>query len=250
MGTFVQTLAQSVIHDYSLVPPIDLNYLCKQLDIMVKPLNIEAEAYLLCKNGSKQIIFNNSKNNHRIRFSIAHELGHYLIPWHDKVIYSCSKKDMKFSKTKDAELEANQFAAELLVPLDDLADFINQTGERICNFNSIMKVQRRYEVSLSTASICMINNFDADAAVVFSINGKIDWCYKGKYFYGIVDEKKLNSDSVAYSLLKSKNTEPCVRKITSGVWILDNPYERIIEESIAMPNINATLSILRWPEKD
>jgi Zn-dependent peptidase ImmA (M78 family) len=54
----------------------------------------------------------------RRRFSIAHELGHYHIPSHSGVNGFCSDTDMRARSTdsRQKEWEANDFAAELLMP--------------------------------------------------------------------------------------------------------------------------------------
>ena len=59
----------------------------------------------------------------RRRFTIAHELGHYLLPWHRQETFSCKSSDIKDSGDGrprsdliNIEAEANSFASQLLMP--------------------------------------------------------------------------------------------------------------------------------------
>lgn len=60
----------------------------------------------------------------RRRFTIAHELGHFLLPWHRQQKFSCKSSDIKDSAQNrglapdlvSIETEANTFASELLMP--------------------------------------------------------------------------------------------------------------------------------------
>lgn len=60
----------------------------------------------------------------RRRFTVAHELGHFLLPWHRQERFSCKSSDIKDSGNSrsnsieqvNIEAEANAFASELLMP--------------------------------------------------------------------------------------------------------------------------------------
>ncbi len=65
------------------------------------------DGLLVMVDGLPTIGFNGDISWVRQRFTIAHEIGHLLLG------HTCSELDID----KDAEAEANQFAAELLMPL-------------------------------------------------------------------------------------------------------------------------------------
>jgi len=58
------------------------------------------------------------KEESRKRFTIAHECGHFLLPGQQDLSTPCSKeKDRKLERaTLRPELDANRFAAEILMP--------------------------------------------------------------------------------------------------------------------------------------
>ena len=54
----------------------------------------------------------------RDRFTVAHELGHYLLHDDNNVTLARMEKNKKIEHFRDPEWQANTFAAELLVPLN------------------------------------------------------------------------------------------------------------------------------------
>jgi Zn-dependent peptidase ImmA (M78 family) len=81
----------------------------------------------------------------RQRFTIAHELGHYIMG-HDtnKIL------DDTFDKNSDQEKEANKFAGEILMPLKILKDDIEK------QVYDIPTLAKRYEVSEQAMSVRLI----------------------------------------------------------------------------------------------
>lgn len=70
--------------------------------------------------GKAVIGYNQNNNYFRKRFTIAHELGHFLLK------HLAKEHEINFYDKTPQEREANQFAAELLMPLDFIkADFKN-----------------------------------------------------------------------------------------------------------------------------
>src|SRR5690242_18740124 len=52
----------------------------------------------------------------RKRFTVAHEIGHFVIPYHQNIESICAEEQVESWRNglKRAEVEANEFAAELL----------------------------------------------------------------------------------------------------------------------------------------
>lgn len=55
-----------------------------------------------------------SLNESRTRFSVLHEVAHYILPQHQHTLYVCDKKGMSFGTHLQFEQEANRVAADLL----------------------------------------------------------------------------------------------------------------------------------------
>lgn len=96
-------------------------------------------------DGSMVIGINSNDQKVRQRFSIAHEIAHFLLGHDERHII-----DDTFDKPTDKEREANQFAADLLMPIDMLKKDIM---ERKYDIPSLAK---RYDVSDQAMSIRLL----------------------------------------------------------------------------------------------
>lgn len=89
---------------------------------------VTVETELLDKQDERydEIRYNEKHNWHRKRFTIAHEIGHLLFNT------SCNKSFLSFDFIKDPiEVEANQFAAELLIPLASIKKDLKNPGDKV-----------------------------------------------------------------------------------------------------------------------
>ena len=116
--------AQRVIDRYRLEPPIDIVALVrKYAELVYTAIPFESadgvSINLKVPGKSPRVIVNTDNPVSRQRFTLAHELGHLLIPWHvgtiiDNLDLNMSNSSSGYWKTEE---EANQFAAALLMPL-------------------------------------------------------------------------------------------------------------------------------------
>ena len=121
------------------------------------------------------IIYNNSmQSKGRINYTLAHELGHYLLHRMDHPDgIECGEQDMvRWDSTfGQIEHEANIFAANLLMPLDD---YRNQIDSRaVIDLDMIGHCADRYEVSLIAAVLRWIEYTERRAVLVVSRDGFI-----------------------------------------------------------------------------
>lgn len=112
----------------------------------------------------------------RINFTLAHEFGHYLLHRleHPDGIY-CTEEDMRSwdSKNRRVESEANEFAANLLMPFDD---FRNQIAARDkADLDMLSACASRYEVSMQAAILRWLQYTTRRSVLVVSREGFILW---------------------------------------------------------------------------
>ncbi len=194
----------------------------------------------------------NSEYESRTRFSIAHELGHFYIPSHLDDIYQCSATDLNtfdFINKKDykaAEKEANEFAAELLMPSSYVEKAIKHHD---VSLQVIKKIAEDCDTSLTSTALQVTNLCSDRIAVVFSQAGSVRWFKKTDAFNLFLDCERLSRESIASqlyqpnSLVSEKGGE-----VPIEAWSNDDcRYEYLLEESLFMPYLNSTLTILTIP---
>lgn len=104
--------------------PVPLEWLAElcRATIRYEPFDGEVSGMVHCRPGGGGIIGVNSEHSKtRQRFTIAHELGHLLLhadeEFHIDEKRPLARRDAVSSQATDPrEIEANQFAAELLMP--------------------------------------------------------------------------------------------------------------------------------------
>ncbi|RXD35902.1 toxin [Xanthomonas perforans] len=119
------------------------------------------------------------KSAGRIRFTQAHELGHYLLHRQDRIDgFQCSAQDMVSLTEQEASMEAqaNAFAATLLMPLDDFREK-TQGG---ADFEVLAQCADRYGVSLTAAALRWIDHTDQCAVLISHTDGLINWSVSSK----------------------------------------------------------------------
>lgn len=108
--------------------PVDVELIAKSSGIRIEhlPLDDDLSGMSFVKDGHKFIIVNKHHHINRRRFTIAHELGHHCLHYDylldnvhiDKTVL---RRDQHSATGVDGkEREANAFAAELLMPAQEL----------------------------------------------------------------------------------------------------------------------------------
>ena len=114
-------------------PKVNPTTIAAKLGVSVKNMSFANDKIsgLLKKKdstGKPIIVVNENHPEPRKRFTIAHELGHYILHassplYVDDVSYSYFRNEESSQANKIQEMQANRFAAELLMPYDKvLAD--------------------------------------------------------------------------------------------------------------------------------
>jgi Zn-dependent peptidase ImmA (M78 family) len=94
-------------------------------------------------NGKWIIGVNKLHHKNRKRYTLAHELGHYILH-KDKNVDIVDTTFFRNNKTDSIEYMANEFAAKLLMPEDKVRDFVDNQG-----IKNIGELAEKFEVSAS-----------------------------------------------------------------------------------------------------
>ncbi len=118
--------AQRLVEQFGITetqPHVDVEAVARGLGLPVvrSSMGDDISGMLVSKPGMTTICINEDKHANRQRFTIAHEIGHH-VPWHlfagehvhvDRVIM---RNALSSEGTDAREIDANQFAASLLMP--------------------------------------------------------------------------------------------------------------------------------------
>lgn len=192
--------AKQVIDRFCVNSPEILDHLeelCWELGAAVRYVEMTGADARLTMAGEKGVISVAlaDKGKPKSRFSIAHELGHFLLHRDAASSLICGASEMRCWYSKQAsysrESDANEFASELLMPEGLVAPFVQ--GQKP-SFGAIDELATRYSVSRTAAAIRLAALTKEAVAVVAYDKGKgYLWSSKSKLFeeqeYYILDGK-------------------------------------------------------------
>ena len=190
----------------------------------------------------------------RIRFTIAHEFGHYLLHRQWQTKFMCSEADTKSAvdALQQMEQEADQFASALLMPMGDLKQ---QVAGQPISFELLETLQDRYGVSLTAMASKWIDIARQRAVLVTIKNNQLQWARSSTAAYrsGAVFATRRQKYSVplassAHSVhLKGSMTR---HQLPASTWFPNEPEDMPLTELIYRESTeDFTLAILLLPDR-
>lgn len=139
-----------------MTAPVNVEGLATSLGIVIRrtPAEDEVSGFLLNQKPGPAIIGVNSLHHpNRQRFTIAHELGHYALHDFDELHVDQYVMRLRSSASSTGEhkeeVEANRFAAELLMPESMLQDEILRLGvQDLSDDKAMQQLAKQFQVSV------------------------------------------------------------------------------------------------------
>jgi hypothetical protein len=142
-----------------LKPPVDIAKLVRRyanLESERIPFDIDGVCINLKVPGkTPKVIINSERPKNRRRFTLAHELGHLVIPWHVGTIIDVT--DIDESSNDDyweIESQANRFASEILMPMSWVEGQVAGSSNPL---EAIKKISANAIVSPQAATIRLLD---------------------------------------------------------------------------------------------
>ena len=151
-------LARQLLDTVGYEMPVDAARIAENRGLVIRsqPLEDTVSGMLVIKDGRTIIGINESHHPNRQRFSIAHELGHYLLHREQSSVFidAVYYRDQTSSEGSRAqEIEANAFAAELLMPERVVREHFERQDMDMVDDVAIRRLASRWEVSAQALTI-------------------------------------------------------------------------------------------------
>ena len=192
--------------------------LAKEFGIKVAAADMEGDfqgALITASNGKSGILYNeNIEPQGRVNFTVAHELGHFVLH-KDRSDIRCSIEDIeglgKAPHEDGIEKEANTFSAELLMPYR----YITQDIHGVNVTRDILSfIADKYGASL-TAVACRVTELSPkpSAIIMLDYDNRCSWVFRNKKLYDFYIKK---GDEVTFT----ENENGAENALSSKTWIL------------------------------
>ena len=189
-------------------------------------------------------------NSGRRRFTIAHEIGHYLLHPREGLHHEDTAKNFTLWNDASEETEANVFAAELLMP-----EFLFEprATKGAPSLALIDKLASEFHTSAMSTAYQYANLTIEQIALVVSEAGRIKWSVRAKDFWPLVRTGQLSPDSAAGEIHARKSND--TRKMVCSpayAWLpkFENDTDHDIKEDSRYLEWYDCIITLLWLEDD
>jgi Zn-dependent peptidase ImmA (M78 family) len=246
-----ELLANTIIDHYgnAFPIPVPVQVIAEAVGISeINPVKATGFEGLLITDAAKTkgiISYNSESNIARRRFTIAHEIGHFLLPFHDQRA-ECAKIDLGIIRSADEkrarEAEANRFAAALLLPERHFRADMRRLGRP--ETDHIVNLSSKYQTSKEATARKYADLSDDPCAIIFSHRGQIRSYCKSRDFPALAPSPKQPlpegslTGKTASSQLPVGTLSPW-KEVPADVWLHTNRQLRdrtIYEQSLQQAN--------------
>jgi hypothetical protein len=185
----------------------------------------------------------------RKRFTVAHEIGHYILPGHGLRQPVCQDEQIESwnGNSGSQEAAANRFASELLLPAKQIFPIIKANSVAI---STAREISNDFQTSLQAAARKCVELTDESCALVVSVGGVIRHCKVSKTWrFQLPVRCELGHGTLARSLAERRGKRHQKKEINGLAWVTNRGVDPrcgldLIEDSILLPNYNTVISIL------
>ncbi len=250
---FARAEARSLIKRLETQSPdeIDLELIAAGLDAFIEKRSLEGcEGRLLRTSNRALIVVDPSAyTSKRWRFTVAHEIGHLLLHKSSCVSMLCSAQDLVNYSSSGLEAEANEFAAELLMPTELFKSRCDVTRPSMTHVRSLAE---RFETSLTATGLRFVECTPEPCAVTYSEAKRIKWWRKNDAFaFSLRSSEALSPDSYAFDVASGRPVEDRMQLTDGAAWSDSSRAEDVDlhEHSIALPARDGVLTLLWHAER-
>jgi Zn-dependent peptidase ImmA (M78 family) len=252
--------AENLVKQLRIVSfPINPIEIAEQYGISCKSEIIQGFSGCLVKQGDVFGIIYSSKFNNEsfVRFTVAHELGHYFLPVHPEFLFpqgdGIHSSHNGFTSSDIHELEADHFAAGLLMPRHLFTKALGE--ESIPGFHAIEALSEKCKTSITATAIRYATFADYPVALVVSSNNRIEYSFmsdkmktkiRGASWLTKGEGIPYQSQTAAFN--ENPNNILLGRKVESvsylDAWFSEAPSEEVSEDVFGLGQYGKTLTVL------
>ncbi len=217
------------------------------IEVLYRPAESYDGALLRIRDAQRGSIVINSRirEESRKRFTLAHEIGHFVLLGQQEISAPCKQQRIENwdADLYRPELEANRFAAEILMPRGLMAEFVQSEP----SLESIRSIAQLCGTSLTASAVRLITLTPHRAAVVWSQNQKILWSKLSEGFVRWIRKGEVRENSFAAQCYRKQSVPDQLALVPASAWLYERGLQeraQIWEQSVGLKNYGAVLSLL------
>ena len=254
-----ETLVGAILkHHPDLPRPVPVEDLAREVGIQeIQDLEVDGFEGGLIANPEKStgiVMVKLGMAPRRRRFTIGHEVGHFLVPTHQGV-QQCTKADLSESRRdtpyRRQEAEANRFSAGLLMPKPAFMLQVRSLGS--ADVSHICALSEMFDTSMEATANRYAELSRESCAIVFALNGTIRYVRPSRTFpkMAIVSNAALPALSATARAGSAAGSRPW-GDVDGAVW-LETEWgvraPRVLEQPLVQSN-GYTVTLLQIDEDE
>jgi hypothetical protein len=185
----------------------------------------------------------------RRRFTLAHEIGHYVLPNQQEALGPCRASAIESwsGSLSPAELDANRFAAEILVPQALVTEELKQPPA----LEIARRLAERFGTSLTATAVRLVELTSYRAALVCSREERAEWYRASQEFGRAVRLGPLDQRTLAYDCFRDAG-DARTDRVLAEAWLYESnllPGALLWEHSVLLRSHRLVLSLLDIRER-
>jgi len=245
--------AETLLHELGISEPqhIDVEaiaYYCGA-EVRYRPLNGCAARIIGSDDQAIITVDDGGSSWPRQRFSIGHELGHWMRD-RGKSAHLCQDKDLTavWGHRQDPESRANQYAADLLLPP---FMFQPRAAGREMTFKTVRTLADEFKTSRTATAIRLVEKGTFPAMLIcYGMEGR-RWFSRGPDVpQEIWPAKQLNHETTAFEVLFAGKEQRKPMEVDADAWVEHRDAYRytVFEDSVKISD-DAVLTLIWWKDE-
>lgn len=241
--------AERIFEDLGLTIPLsyeDLELVAWQRQrarVQERPIDVCEGHATIGKHSATITISSSIAQEGRRKFVLAHELAHLELHRQAGSASLCTPQDLDSYRNNDLESQANEFAAELLMPSAIAAP---DCDVRVPRFSVVAQLADKFGTSFTAAALRFVDLCPEPLGLVATVAGRVAWYRRGPSFrlFLLGIGAQVGQDTYAHDAFSGKATPSKPENVPIEAWCPDRHRGELDEEAFAMPSYNTVLSLL------
>lgn len=252
--------AEKLVEEWGITQlPVDPFDIAKRHDILVQPKpepTPGVSGFLMRQGNAFGIMYaTHIRNDGFIRFTVAHELGHYFLDGHQELLFSNGQtahaSRSGFISDEPHELEADHFAAHLLAPGKLFAQAMRKAGE---GFVAIEKLAQTCGTSITATAIRFATAAPDPVVVIVSSDKQVEYCFVSQVLADIRGLRRMRKGNSIPNGTRTEKFNRDPENIRAGrreeassgltMWLEGAPDLDMNEDVVGLGSYGKTLTVL------
>jgi hypothetical protein len=180
------------------------------------PLQLEEGRLLRTQSHGIINVADSAYTSNKWRFVIAHEIGHFVRHPQNDNFQACTRGDLSNYTGTGRETEANDFAAELLMP-ETL--FKRRCDRNRPSLRDVAEIADEFRTSLTATALRFVRFAPEPCAVIHSTQGRVDWLdWSPNFRPRIRKDTRLDQRTYAGDIFAGKQVDDRPSQVDGTAW--------------------------------